>query len=260
MCIHFLLLPHVQHLILLQTARKSFFLSNAKTSLLSISCRKHWHAEIVVTWTRLLKAHITFKYCWYSKKKCSDFPNNFVLKPNTFNGMTTILNYFCIHSPPIFSLVCRMKKKISTLGTGSIVAFFFFPPSDPRAKETAAIKVLATGAESGTENSELLGMPFSFKKEKKREGGGRIRISAGRTGEGSIYKKAVQSALPKKRFASAPHPHPCPSPSPPDWYFRFQNILDYLQYYFSWWYNATLYKSPFFVTVHHSISYVSDTK
>lgn len=126
MCIHFLLLPHVQHLILLQTDSKSFFPSSGNTSFRSISCRKHWHAEIVVTWTRLLKAHITLKYCRYSRKKCSDFLNNFVLKPNTFNGTTTIPNYFCIHSPPIFSLVCRMKKKISTLGTGSTVAFFFF--------------------------------------------------------------------------------------------------------------------------------------
>lgn len=49
--------------------------------------------------------------------------------------------------------------------------FFFFPPSEPRAKETAAIKVLATGAESGIENSVLFGKPFSFKKEKKRRGG-----------------------------------------------------------------------------------------
>lgn len=50
--------------------------------------------------------------------------------------------------------------------------FFFFPPSDPRAKETAAIKVLATGAESGIENSVLFGKPFSFKKEEKKEKGG----------------------------------------------------------------------------------------
>lgn len=40
--------------------------------------------------------------------------------------------------------------------------FFFFLPSEPRAKETAAIKVLATGAESGIENSVLFGKPFSF--------------------------------------------------------------------------------------------------
>lgn len=69
--------------------------------------------------------------------------------------------------------------------------FFFFPPSEPRAKETAAIKVLATGAESGIENSVLFWKPFSFKKEKKEKRGGRIRISAGQTGESSIYKKAV---------------------------------------------------------------------
>mgnify|MGYP001856107372 CR=1 FL=1 len=86
--------------------------------------------------------------------------------------------------------------------------FFFFLPSEPRAKETAAIKVLATGAESGIENSVLFGKPFSFKKEKKRRRGGRIRISAGRTGESSIYKKAAQRALLKKTFSSSPHPHP----------------------------------------------------
>lgn len=52
------------------------------------------------------------------------------------------------------------------------VIIIFFPPSEPRAKETAAIKVLATGAESGIENSVLFGKPFSFKKEKREEGGG----------------------------------------------------------------------------------------
>lgn len=49
--------------------------------------------------------------------------------------------------------------------------FYFFPSSEPRAKETAAIKVLATGAESGIENSMLFRKPFSFKKEKKRREG-----------------------------------------------------------------------------------------
>lgn len=80
-------------------------------------------------------------------------------------------------------------------GFGFCFGFFFFPPSEPRAKETAAIKVLATGAESGIENSVLFGKPFSFKKGKKKEkgGGGRIRISVGRTGESSIYKKAYRA-------------------------------------------------------------------
>lgn len=54
-----------------------------------------------------------------------------------------------------------------------MLLLLFFPPSEPRAKETAAIKVLATGAESGIENSVLFGKPFSFKKEKREEGGGK---------------------------------------------------------------------------------------